>query len=103
MVDLDVQCYGQSREAVTSGNDSAVTRFLFGRNSMEIRMARGLLLWLVGLPFPMIVLIWLLGGLALDRDRCAMAPTSSCGFRVFRRSIENDTPACCGTDRRFAR
>jgi hypothetical protein len=30
---------------------------------MEIRMACGLLLWLVGLPFPMIVLIWLLGGL----------------------------------------
>jgi hypothetical protein len=30
---------------------------------MEICMARGLLLWLVGLPFPIAVLIWLFGGL----------------------------------------
>jgi hypothetical protein len=45
------------------GTTALYPGFLFGRNSMEIRMARGLLLWLVGLPFPMIVLIWLLGGL----------------------------------------
>jgi hypothetical protein len=30
---------------------------------MEIVMGRGLLLWLIGIPIPIILLIWLLGGL----------------------------------------
>jgi hypothetical protein len=29
----------------------------------EDLMARGLLLWLIGIPLPIILLIWLLGGL----------------------------------------
>ena len=56
---LCAKVMGQSHPGTTAQHPG----FLFGRNSMEIRMARGLLLWLVGLPFPMIVLIWLLGGL----------------------------------------
>jgi hypothetical protein len=56
---LCAKVMGQSHPGTTA----LYPGFLFGRNSMEIRMARGLLLWLVGLPFPMIVLIWLLGGL----------------------------------------
>jgi hypothetical protein len=31
--------------------------------SLEVNMARGLLLWLIGIPIPIIILIWLLGGL----------------------------------------
>jgi hypothetical protein len=30
---------------------------------MEDVMGRGLLLWLLGIPLPIILLIWLLGGL----------------------------------------
>jgi hypothetical protein len=30
---------------------------------MEARMGRGLLLWLIGIPLPIILLIWLFGGL----------------------------------------
>jgi hypothetical protein len=30
---------------------------------MEPPMGRGLLLWLIGIPIPIIVLIWLFGGL----------------------------------------
>jgi hypothetical protein len=29
----------------------------------EDEMARGLLLWLIGIPIPIILLVWLLGGL----------------------------------------
>jgi hypothetical protein len=29
----------------------------------EIKMGRGLLLWIIGIPLPIILLIWLLGGL----------------------------------------
>ena len=32
-------------------------------HEMEDRMGRGLLLWLIGIPLPIIILIWLLGGL----------------------------------------
>lgn len=32
-------------------------------DEMEDRMGRGLLLWLIGIPLPIIILIWLLGGL----------------------------------------
>jgi hypothetical protein len=31
--------------------------------SLEVNMARGLLLWLIGIPIPIIILVWLLGGL----------------------------------------
>ena len=30
---------------------------------METPMGRGLLLWLIGIPIPIILLIWLFGGL----------------------------------------
>jgi hypothetical protein len=30
---------------------------------MERNMGRGLLLWLIGIPLPIILIIWLLGGL----------------------------------------
>jgi len=30
----------------------------------ETVMGRGLLLWLIGIPIPIIILIWLLGGLS---------------------------------------
>jgi hypothetical protein len=30
---------------------------------MEAIMGRGLLLWLIGIPLPIILVIWLLGGL----------------------------------------
>jgi hypothetical protein len=30
---------------------------------MEANMGRGLLLWLIGIPLPIILLVWLLGGL----------------------------------------
>jgi hypothetical protein len=29
----------------------------------EIEMGRGLLLWLIGIPLPIILVVWLLGGL----------------------------------------
>jgi len=31
--------------------------------SLEVNMGRGLLLWLIGIPIPIIILVWLLGGL----------------------------------------
>jgi hypothetical protein len=34
-----------------------------GGNPMEAHMGRGLLLWLIGIPLPIILLIWLFGGL----------------------------------------
>lgn len=30
---------------------------------MEVHMTRGLLLWVIGIPLPIIFLVWLLGGL----------------------------------------
>jgi len=31
---------------------------------MEAEMGRGLLLWLIGIPLPIILLVWLFGGLS---------------------------------------
>jgi hypothetical protein len=39
---------------------------LFGRTrdiEKETQMGRGLLLWLIGIPIPIILLVWLFGGL----------------------------------------
>jgi hypothetical protein len=36
---------------------------MLGMLTMEIRMGRGVLLWLIGIPIPIILLIWLFGGL----------------------------------------
>jgi hypothetical protein len=30
---------------------------------MEAYMGRGMLLWLIGIPIPIILIVWLLGGL----------------------------------------
>jgi hypothetical protein len=34
-----------------------------GKSEQEKTMGRGLLLWLIGIPIPIILVIWLLGGL----------------------------------------
>jgi hypothetical protein len=34
------------------------------RHAQEIIMGRGLLLWLIGIPLPIILIIWLFGGLS---------------------------------------
>jgi hypothetical protein len=34
-----------------------------GLEPTEIKMGRGLLLWLIGIPLPIILVVWLLGGL----------------------------------------
>jgi hypothetical protein len=38
--------------------------FLLRHKKQEIKMGRGLLLWLIGIPIPIILLIWLFGGLS---------------------------------------
>ena len=38
-------------------------RFLADTRFQEDTMGRGLLLWLIGIPIPIILIIWLLGGL----------------------------------------
>jgi hypothetical protein len=40
------------------------SRYWESKNKIEERtMGRGLLLWLIGIPLPIILVIWLLGGL----------------------------------------
>jgi hypothetical protein len=39
------------------------SRSYLGGNLTEAHMGRGLLLWLIGIPLPIILLIWLFGGL----------------------------------------
>jgi hypothetical protein len=39
-------------------------RFPDRTKQMEATMGRGLLLWLIGIPLPIILLVWLLGGLS---------------------------------------
>jgi hypothetical protein len=41
----------------------ADARALAEDSAKEKSMGRGLLLWLIGIPIPIIILIWLLGGL----------------------------------------
>jgi hypothetical protein len=38
-------------------------RFPPDTKTQEDKMGRGLLLWLIGIPIPIILIIWLLGGL----------------------------------------
>jgi hypothetical protein len=43
---------------------TVLTRERYPANeSLEVSMGRGLLLWLIGIPIPIIILVWLLGGL----------------------------------------
>jgi hypothetical protein len=41
----------------------AATRVFLPTHWQEDTMGRGLLLWLIGIPIPIILIIWLLGGL----------------------------------------
>lgn len=54
--------------APPSGNEGTLrarNRFLSRLTiEMEDDMGRGLLLWLIGIPLPIILLIWLFGGLS---------------------------------------
>ena len=43
-------------------NLSSLRTFMWA-NQEENKMGRGLLLWLIGIPIPIILLIWLFGGL----------------------------------------
>jgi hypothetical protein len=56
---------GQAREAIEQGTFAAAARFLREPYlALEDDMGRGLLLWLIGIPLPIILLIWLFGGLS---------------------------------------
>jgi hypothetical protein len=37
---------------------------LFGRLELEVSMGRGLLLWLIGIPLPIILILYFLGYLS---------------------------------------
>jgi hypothetical protein len=41
----------------------AATGVFFPTHWQEENMGRGLLLWLIGIPIPIILIVWLLGGL----------------------------------------
>ena len=43
---------------------STDARVLSATPTLEAEMGRGLLLWLIGIPLPIILLIWLFGGLS---------------------------------------
>jgi hypothetical protein len=53
---------GRSKSVDDDGTEFQIGRFL-DRSIMEVVMGRGLLLWLIGIPIPIILLIWILGGL----------------------------------------
>ena len=42
---------------------AAVESVFLANAVMEVEMGKGLLLWLIGIPIPIIILVWLLGGL----------------------------------------
>ena len=50
---------------VGTGTNCLQQEFLVGHSTLEkeTHMGRGLLLWLIGIPIPIILLVWLLGGL----------------------------------------
>jgi hypothetical protein len=47
-----------------AGNRNVALRVSIATNAWETTMGRGLLLWLIGIPLPIILLIWLFGGLS---------------------------------------
>ena len=51
-----------ARLAACSGTILIYKRYL-PDNLKEAKMGRGLLLWLLGIPIPIILIIWLFGGL----------------------------------------
>ena len=53
-----------AREAARRGELSIKADVLVAvKIAEEVKMGRGLLLWLIGIPIPIILLIWLFGGL----------------------------------------
>jgi hypothetical protein len=55
-------CFSFSR--YERGTSPSSSTFEYRRHAlMETPMGRGLLLWLIGIPIPIILLIWLFGGL----------------------------------------
>jgi hypothetical protein len=50
---------------ISRGTNCLQRTFLVGHSKLEkeAQMGRGLLLWLIGIPIPIILLVWLLGGL----------------------------------------
>ena len=51
------------RGTSTAHQRSSVGAACNNHEIMETAMGRGLLLWLIGIPIPIILLIWLFGGL----------------------------------------
>jgi hypothetical protein len=49
---------------VTPWNFTAPRNVLLPNRTREQMMGKGLLLWLIGIPLPIILLIWLFGGLS---------------------------------------
>ena len=50
-------------EASLGTRDFYAQRYVQVRQDRRLKMGRGLLLWLIGIPIPIILLIWLFGGL----------------------------------------
>ncbi|WP_454628741.1 hypothetical protein [Bradyrhizobium cenepequi] len=48
--------------AIHNGTSLWIARFLTDTKCEEETMARGLLLWLLGVPIPVIILLWLFFG-----------------------------------------
>ena len=46
----------------TDGTQRAASRSLMRHWFMEAKMGRGILLWLLGVPIPIIILLWLFFG-----------------------------------------
>jgi hypothetical protein len=47
---------------LVGGNPFASQAFSIRDNAMEAEMGRGLLLWMLGVPIPVIILLWLFFG-----------------------------------------
>jgi len=59
-LDLDSLRYGMQPHR----NHSVSPGLSVRRKRVEAEMGRGLLLWLIGIPLPIILVIWLFGGLS---------------------------------------
>lgn len=59
----ELRLRGLAGDKERAGNRSAPWRVSLPTQDEEKAMGRGLLLWLIGIPIPIIILIWLLGGL----------------------------------------
>jgi hypothetical protein len=48
--------------ASQTGTPHCFRHYPFGEDDKEAKMGRGLLLWLIGVPIPVIILLWLFFG-----------------------------------------